>query len=186
MIDDFPADVVRDMFKLMLDGYSAEAIAGRLNGQGIPSPLEYKRLVGSSYSTQFRRNPKAVWTATAVLRILKNPVYIGVLEQGKRSSPNYKVKKQFAVPKEQWAVKENTHEPVISRETFENVAKILRTDTRTSPGEETVFPLGGLVYCADCGKKHDTQECVYRRQSLLLLHLFRQQGKERLQKPQYP
>lgn len=152
IIDDFAAGVVRDMFKMMLDGYSAEAIAIRLNGQGVPSPLEYKRLMGSSYKTQFRRNPKAEWTATAVLRILKNPVYIGRLEQGKRSSPNYKVKKQFAVPKEQWAVKEDTHEPVVSRDTFENVAKILQTDIRTSPRAQTVFPLGGLVYCADCGR----------------------------------
>lgn len=152
IIDEFASEVVRDMFHLVLDGYSAEAIADRLNEQGLPSPLEYKRLLGSTYKTPFRRNPKAVWTATAVLRILKNPVYIGTLEQGKRSSPNYKVKKQFAVPEEQWAVKENTHEPAVSRDTFENVAKILRTDTRTAPGEETVFPLGGLLYCADCGR----------------------------------
>lgn len=152
IIDEFAAGVVQDMFHLILEGYSSEAIADRLNEQGIPSPLEYKRLLGSTYKTPFRRNPKAVWTATAVLRILKNPVYIGTLEQGKRSSPNYKVKKQFAVPEEQWAVKENTHEPAVSRDTFENVAKILRTDTRTAPGEETVFPLGGLLYCADCGR----------------------------------
>lgn len=138
IIDEFAAGVVQDMFHLILEGYSSEAIADRLNEQGIPSPLEYKRLLGSTYKTPFRRNPKAVWTATAVLRILKNPVYIGTLEQGKRSSPNYKVKKQFAVPEEQWAVKENTHEPAVSRDTFENVAKILRTDTRTAPGEETV------------------------------------------------
>lgn len=152
IIDEFASGVVQDMFHLMLDGYSAEAIADRLNEQGIPSPLEYKRLLGSTYKTPFRRNPKAVWTATSVLRILKNPVYIGTLEQGKRSSPNYKVKKQFAVPEEQWAVKENTHEPAVNRDTFENVAKILRTDTRTAPGEETVYPLGGLIYCADCGR----------------------------------
>ena len=152
IIDEFAAGVVQDMFHLILGGYSSEASADRLNEQGIPSPLEYKRLLGSTYKTPFRRNPKAVWTATAVLRILKNPVYIGTLEQGKRSSPNYKVKKQFAVPEEQWAVKENTHEPAVSRDTFENVAKILRTDTRTAPGEETVFPLGGLLYCADCGR----------------------------------
>lgn len=152
IIDEFAAGVVKDMFHLMLDGYSSESIANRLNEQGIPSPLEYKRLLGSTYKTPFRRNPKAVWTATAVLRILKNPVYIGTLEQGKRSSPNYKVKKQFAVPEEKWAVKENTHEPVVSCDTFENVAKILHSDTRTAPGEATVFPLGGLLYCADCGR----------------------------------
>ena len=152
IIDEFAAGVVQDVFKLFLNGYSAPAIAVHLNGSDIPSPLEYKRLIGSSYQTPFKRNPKAQWTAVTVLRILKNPLYIGVLEQGKRSSPNYKVKKQFAVPQEQWAVKENTHEPIVSRDTFDNAAKILRTDTRTAPGEETLFPLAGLLYCADCGR----------------------------------
>lgn len=152
VVDDFAAGVVRDIFHLLLDGYSSEAISSRLNAQGIPSPLEYKRLLGSSYKTPFRRNLKAVWTPAAVLRILKNPVYIGTLEQGKRSSPNYKVKKQFAVPREEWAVKENAHEPIISRDAFENAAKILGTDVRTAPGGKTVHPLGGLVYCADCGR----------------------------------
>lgn len=152
MVDEFAAGVVRDMFHLLLDGYSSEAVSGYLNEQGIPSPFEYKRLLGSGYKTPFRRNPKAVWTSTAVLRILKNPVYIGTLEQGKRSSPNYKVRKQFAVPREEWAVKEDTHEPVVSRDTFENVAKILGADVRTAPGGKTVYPLGGLVYCADCGR----------------------------------
>ncbi|MDR2023850.1 MAG: recombinase family protein [Hungatella sp.] len=151
LIDDFAADEVRDMFKLKLDGYSAQAIADRLNERDVLSPAEYKRMMGSSYKTSFKRNSKAKWTAVAVLRILRNPVYIGTLEQGKRSTPNYKVKKQFAVPKDQWITVENAHEPIVSQETFNNVAKILRADTRTAPGEEAVFTLSGLVYCGDCG-----------------------------------
>ncbi len=152
MVDEFAAGVVQDIFKLFLNGYSAQAIAEYMNKGDIPSPLEYKRLIGSNYKSPFKRNPKAQWAAVTVLRILKNPLYIGILEQGKRSSPNYKVKKQFAVPQEQWAVLENTHEPIVSRDTFENAAKILRSDTRTAPGEDTLFPLAGLLYCADCGR----------------------------------
>ena len=40
IIDEFAAGVVQDMFHLILEGYSSEAIADRLNEQGIPSPLE--------------------------------------------------------------------------------------------------------------------------------------------------
>jgi len=152
IIDEFAANVVQDIFKLFLNGYSAPTIAEHMNKRDIPSPLEYKRLIGSSFKTPFKRNIKAQWTAVTILRILKNPLYIGILEQGKRSSPNYKVKKQFAVPQEQWAVKENAHEPIVSRDIFENAAKILRSDTRTAPGEETLFPLAGLLYCVDCGR----------------------------------
>ena len=152
VIDDFAANEVRDMFKLKLEGYSAQAIADLLNERDVPSPAEYKRLIGSNYNTPFKRNSKARWTAVAVLRILGNPVYIGMLVQGKRSTPNYKVKKQFAVPKERWITVPNVHEPVVSKETFDNVQKVLRADTRTIPGEETVCLLSGLVYCGDCGR----------------------------------
>lgn len=152
IVDEFAADVVRDIFKLKLDGYSAQFIAGRFNSEGVLSPMEYKRLLGSTYQTPFKRNEKAEWTATAVLRILNNPVYIGTLVQGKRSTPNYKVKKLFAVPKEQWICVENSHEPIVSQDTFANVGKILRADTRTAPGGEIVYPLSGLIYCGDCGR----------------------------------
>lgn len=152
IIDEQAAGVVRDIFKRKLDGYSAQAIADWLNGQDTLSPMEYKRYLGSSFSSPFKRNAKSRWTAVAILRILKNPIYIGTLVQGKRSTPNYKIKKLMEVPKERWVVVENSHEPIVSRETFDNVAKILSADTRTSPNEEKVLPLSGLLYCGDCGR----------------------------------
>lgn len=152
IVDEVAASVVQDIFKRKLDGYSAQAIADWLNGQDVLSPIEYKRYLGSSFSSPFKRNAKSRWTAVSILRILKNPVYIGTLVQGKRSTPNYKIKKQMAVPRERWVTVENSHEPIVSRETFDNVAKVLSADTRTSPKEDAVFPLSGLVYCGDCGR----------------------------------
>lgn len=34
---------------------------------------------------------------------------------------------------------------------FEAVQRIFSRDIRTSPKMETVLPLGGTVFCADCG-----------------------------------
>lgn len=152
IVDEVAASVVQDIFKRKLDGYSAQAIADWLNEQDVLSPIEYKRYLGSSFPSPFKRNAKSRWTAVSILRILKNPVYIGTLVQGKRSTPNYKIKKQMAVPRERWVTVENSHEPIVSRETFDNVAKVLSADTRTSPKEDAVFPLSGLVYCGDCGR----------------------------------
>ena len=152
IVDEMAASVVQDIFKRKLDGYSAQAIADWLNEQDILSPIEYKRYLGSSFSSPFKRNAKSRWTAVSILRILKNPVYIGTLVQGKRSTPNYKIKKQMEVPRERWVTVENSHETIVSRETFDNVAKTLLADTRTSPKEDTVFFLSGLVYCGDCGR----------------------------------
>lgn len=122
IVDEEAAAVVRGIFKQKLEGYSAQAIADRLNEQDILSPMEYKCFNGSRYKSAFRQKESALWTAVAVLRILKNPVYVGTLVQGKRSTPNYKVKKLFDVPQEQWITVMDSHEAVISKEMFENVA----------------------------------------------------------------
>lgn len=152
IIDEAAAPIVQDIFKRKLDGWSAQAIADQLNEADVLSPMEYKRWIGSKYASTFKRNNKALWTAVAVLRILKNPLYIGTLVQGKRATTSYKVKKRFDVSEDKWAVTPNSHEAIISQETFENVMRILQTDTRTSPSEDIVFPLSGLLFCGDCGR----------------------------------
>lgn len=152
VVDEESAAVVREIFKRKLEGFSAQAIADWLNRQDILSPMEYKLSKGSHYSSTFKRKDRAQWTAVAVFRILKNPVYIGTLVQGKRSTPNYKVKKLFDVPKEQWVSIPDSHEAIISRATFERVTELLLADTRTAPSQNCIYPLSGLVYCGDCGR----------------------------------
>lgn len=43
---------------------------------------------------------KAKWSARAVLRILENEVYLGIMTQGKRTTPNYKVRTVVERPPE--------------------------------------------------------------------------------------
>lgn len=152
VVDEEPAAIVQEIFKRKLDGFSAQAIADWLNEQDILSPMEYKLSKGSRYSSTFKRKDMAQWTAVAVFRILKNPVYIGTLVQGKRSTPNYKVKKLFDVPKEQWVSVPDSHEAIISKEIFERVEELLLADTRTAPSQNCIYPLSGLIYCGDCGR----------------------------------
>ena len=87
-----------------LEGMSPQDIAVRLNQSGILSPMEYKKSLGMKFATSFKANPQAVWSANAVLRILKNQVYIGVLTQGKETTPNYKVRKRVTKPEDEWTV----------------------------------------------------------------------------------
>lgn len=152
IVDETAAQTVEDIFKKKLEGYSAQAIADWLNASGVLSPMEYKRFTGSHFSSPFKRNPQSKWTAVTVLRILKDPVYIGTLVQGKRSTPNYKIRQPMDVPRDQWIAVENCHEAIIERGTFENVGKILLTDTRIAPSRKTVYPFSGLVCCGDCGR----------------------------------
>lgn len=150
VVDEFAADVVNDIFNWKIDGLSALGIAERLNERGILSPMEYKRYLGSRYNTPFKKKTTAKWQAKAVSRILSNEIYIGILEQGKRITPNYKVRKRVDVPKEQWARVENTHESIIDREVFYMVQELLKQDTRAASKNLEVRPLSGIIFCADC------------------------------------
>ena len=150
VIDPYAAEIVRDIFAWKLEGLSQQGIADRLNDIGEPSPLEYKRFLGMNFATGFQVNPKAKWTAVAIGRILKNPVYAGHLVQGKESTPNYKIKQRVLKPENQWIRVENTHKPIIAQEVFDTVSRVLMQDTRIAPDEETVCPFSGLIFCADC------------------------------------
>ena len=60
--------------------------------------------------------------------ILKNKIYIGVLEQGKRKKVNYKLDKVVDRPETEWSVTENRHEAIISRTDFDTVLYITAQD----------------------------------------------------------
>lgn len=152
VIDTYAGPVVQDIFRMKINGYSQYKIADTLNEQGILSPMEYKRSIGVRFETSFKVNPKALWSAKAVSRILTNEVYTGVLVQGKQTTPNHKVKVRQAVEEKDWIRVENAHAPLIDPCLFEIVQALLDKDTRTSPKEDSVFPLSGLLYCGDCGQ----------------------------------
>lgn len=134
-----------------MSGINQDAIARRLNEQGILSPLEYKRSKGLPYKTSFKTKSKAQWTPVAVRRILTNPVYVGTLVQGIRTRPNYKIKTVIVNEQDKWAIYENAHEAIINPRQFVLVQRLLELDTRTSPRENGLFPLAGLLCCGDCG-----------------------------------
>ena len=151
IVDEYAADIVRDIFSWKLDGMSPQDIAVRLNQSGILSPMEYKKSLGMRFATSFKANAQAAWSANSVLRILKNPVYIGVLTQGKETTPSYKVRKRIIKPEDEWTVIPDSHEPIIRREDFESVQKVLTLDTRRSPNDSNVQLFSGMVFCGECG-----------------------------------
>ena len=151
VVDPFAANVVRDIFRWKIEGLSPQNIAVRLNGLGIPSPAEYKRLSGSKYKTSFQTSSKAIWSHVSVRRILKNEIYLGVMIQGKRTTPNYKTKTVVTKAESEWLRVEGTHEAIISVRDFELVQELLKDDTHCRAGDVTVPVYAGRIYCGDCG-----------------------------------
>lgn len=151
VVDQYAADIVRDIFKWKLEGVSPQDIADALNKLGVLSPMEYKRSLGMKYTTSFKTNTQATWSAGTVIRILKNPIYIGVLVQGKETTPSYKVHKRVTKAESEWTVIEDSHEPIVSKIDFDSVQKVLKCDTRRSPDGKAVQLFSGMVFCGDCG-----------------------------------
>lgn len=151
VVDEYAAEVVRHIFVWKIEGVSPQDIADRLNMGGILSPLEYKRSLGMKCSTPLQTNLKASWSAASVIRLLKNPIYIGTLTQGRATTPSYKVHKRVQKSESDWSVIENSHESIVSREDFDTVQKVLALDTRRSPDGESVSLFSGMVFCGDCG-----------------------------------
>ena len=111
-----------------MSGISGYNIANTLNREGIPSPAEYKKLNGVNFKSAFQKGLKASWSNLAVQRILSNEVYIGVLEQGKYTTINYKVHTKVKKNEDEWIRVQDAHDPIIDKETFEIIQRILKTD----------------------------------------------------------
>lgn len=150
--DPYAAEIVRQIFELKLSGYNSQRIAEYLNEMGVLPPAEYKRSLGLNYDCGFKVGSNPKWAVMSINRILSNEIYTGMMVQGINSKINYKIKESRPVPKENWIRVSGTHEPLVSRETFNKVQNLLLFDTRTAPNESAVYLLSGLVVCGDCGQ----------------------------------
>lgn len=154
IIDREAAEIVKEIFGKYLDGMSKLSIVRYLNDHGIPCPTIYKqKRLGMKYQNPHSdpsKNP--LWSERTVGEILKNRMYCGDMVQGRNRIKSYKVHIQEQVPEEEWFIKENTHEPVIDRETFDKVRRLLKRDTRTSPKKNSLYLFSGFLSCADCKK----------------------------------
>jgi DNA invertase Pin-like site-specific DNA recombinase len=158
VVDDYAADVVKSIFDCKIMGYGETQIAAMLNSKGVLSPSEYKKAMGISYNTPFSVSEKAVWSANAIKRILTNRVYLGHLEQGKRTKASYRMKQFHYKPREQWNVHENVHEPIINDLDFELVQELLSMDTRVAAGSDQLRLFAGFIRCGLCGQPMTAQK----------------------------
>lgn len=159
IVDEEIADIIREIFKLKIDGYSSKKIADKLNEKGILSPMEYKKSIGLKFATSFKKNEKAKWDAMTINRILKNDIYIGTLSQGKTTNVNHKINLTLKRDKKDWYTVENNHTAIIKKQTFECVQNLLLKDTRIAPNQDKVYKFSGLVYCGDCGRSMIRKNC---------------------------
>jgi len=149
VIDPVTAPVVMRIFDLRCQGYSYRKIATTLNTEHIPTPSSFY------YMKQGKPNIRPdgdFWAPPTVKSILRNEVYLGHMVQNKTGNVSYKVHKQVAKPESEWIRVENTHEPLISQETWDMVRELDSRNVRCRSDKTGNVPLfSGILFCADCG-----------------------------------
>lgn len=145
IIDDEAAKIVRDIFAKYLELQSQGGVMRYLTDSKIPIPEVYKGT---------RRGIKAKhpyeWNYHTVRTILRNQMYIGDMVQNVHVKKSFREKKIILNDKKNWVIVENTHEPIIDKETFNRVQRLLDANYR-QPTPEYQRTFKGLMFCHECG-----------------------------------
>nr|WP_294577277.1 recombinase family protein [uncultured Anaerostipes sp.] len=150
VIDEYSADVVRRIFSLYIQGYGKQKIAKLLNEEGILCPSEYKRAMGLNYHNPNRLESTTYWSYSTINSILHREMYVGNMVQGTKHQRMRSKQKKMA--KEDWIIVEDTHEPIIDKETWEKAQSLLHKRTRELDLETNKNIFAGFVKCGDCGR----------------------------------
>ena len=154
IIDPEAAEIVKEIFKMTLDGKGSETIARILQERKILVPMAYWQSKGLNRGGKKTQANPYKWCKSPVSKILAQQEYCGDVINFKTFSKSFKNKTRLENDPENWAVFKDVHEPIIDRETFEQVQKLIGKTRRRKPKDENYERnmFCDLLYCADCGK----------------------------------
>ena len=160
IIDEAVSDNVRYIFQLILEGHTLNETAKILNDEGvITARARRKEIKGyDAYANRWESTvEETIWSASMVRRIVKNEAYTGTFVFNKSTKSKLDGGKVIYHPKEDWIRIYDNHEALISKETFDEVGKTLKSRHRNSfIGSKSKYknsPLATFVRCNKCGYK---------------------------------
>ncbi len=135
------AKVVRLIFhKFVNEGKGTHVIARELREEGI-RPMRVKE-----------------WQNTVILRLLRNEKYCGDLVQKKTFTPDFlSHEKKYNRGQEEFVIIKDHHEPIISRELFDEANRILDERSLSQEGKakhSNRYPFSGKIKCGCCGASY--------------------------------
>ena len=148
--DETTAPIVSHIYEMAAEGQSVKAIMRWLTDANVLTPSRYFYSIGLLVESKI--GPHAHWSFGVLDTLLSNRMYCGDMVQGKSKTVNYVTKK---LPKSEWTIVPNTHEPIVSRELWEQVQEIRdnsgskKRPMFTTPTAENIFLR--KVYCGHCG-----------------------------------
>ena len=163
IIDYEAAEIVKEAFKLCIQGYGPTQIARIFTEKGYDTPIIYNRKHGLP-TTHTVRFGQEIWSPKSIVGMLSRIEYTGCTANFKTYKKSYKSRKRIDQPRTDWVIFENTQEAIVDKQTFDAVQKIRENKRRpTDMGE--MSPLSGMLYCADCGKKMYLCRCTTMKQA---------------------
>jgi site-specific DNA recombinase len=155
VIDPEAAQVVKDIFRMCLEGKVNETIARILQERKGLVQMAYWHEKGLGRGGKKTQPNPYKWGKTTVSKILAQQEYCGDIINFKTYSKSFKNKARIPNAEENWTVFKNVHESIIDRETFEQVQKIIGKTKRRAPKPENAQKniFCDWLYCADCHNK---------------------------------
>lgn len=183
--DEMTAPIVKRIFEAAANGDSCRTIAIDLTNDGVMPPLKYRVLYRDDFSDEGAAKASDEWNGQTVRRILKNPVYLGHTILGKTKKASIKSTKKTTVPKEDWAITKNTHEPIVSEKLFDLAQADLgkRTKKFMDYGRVRNNIFAGVVFCANCGHALCSSGTVYKGERLKYWYLSCTHKRKDIQNP---
>lgn len=145
-VDEEAAIVVRRIFQLAKQGVTVTQIAQKMNEEKVLTPSVYLASVRGKYKT------RDFWTFESVRNILINRIYTGDTVPFKSRVVRIGSNRVKMIPEEEQIVLPDTHEAIISRETYYQARSVIKTNKKTKTGAApNVF--SGYLVCGCCGNK---------------------------------
>jgi len=152
IVDAEVAPIIRRIFQMTIEGIGPSQIATILMNEKIERPGFHMTRIGVGDHQWVEDKYRYEWNSSTIAKLLSKPEYAGHTVNLRTQKDSYKDKKITWKPQDEWLIFENTHEAIVSQETWDTAQKCRRVKRRyNSHGEAN--PLTGLLYCFDCGRR---------------------------------
>jgi DNA invertase Pin-like site-specific DNA recombinase len=151
-IDEPAAQIVREVYKMCIDGMGPYEIAKALRARQVKIPLAHKAERDGKPTRRELMFEDYNWTHKTICAILENREYIGTAIMSRITTKSYKDHRSYVKPEDEWVCHEGAHPAIIDNDTFEVVQRIRQSiRRRTKLGDLGV--LNGMMFCRDCGAR---------------------------------
>lgn len=146
---------IKQIFELVVQGYGNSRLRGFLRENKVPCPSWFHYIRGEQDKGYMfpTEESRYFWRPDTLRLIIRNRVYMGDCVNGKTTAI-FKTKIKKKVPKEDWIIVKDTHEPLVSRELWERANELVSIKRHNAEQNRTgyISPFTGILKCHDCGK----------------------------------